>query len=173
MPARAQLGDERVREDLGPAAHERHLRRAHGDPHRALLQLGLELRDPRLEVVDQPQRGRVEGALVVGERLDVPAHQLAQHRLRGRAETAADAGAEAQRAVGRDRPEPLGLGARGAAGRPRRPRSPGAAPERRTSSLQLLEERRQIGFPLRRNPCKIAIFSGRRRASDDCTGGPG
>ena len=34
VPARAELADEIVREDLGPAALERNLRRADGDPHR-------------------------------------------------------------------------------------------------------------------------------------------
>ena len=33
VTARPQCGDEVVRHHLGPAAHERHLRRADGDPH--------------------------------------------------------------------------------------------------------------------------------------------
>src|SRR4029079_18952354 len=33
VAARAKLVDERIREDLGAAACERHLRPAHGDPH--------------------------------------------------------------------------------------------------------------------------------------------
>ena len=37
VPASAELADEVVREDLGPAALERNLRRADGDPHRPAL----------------------------------------------------------------------------------------------------------------------------------------
>ena len=46
---------------------------------------------------------------------DVYKRQLAEHSLRGRPESAANAGAQAQVPVGRHRPEPLGLGACGAA----------------------------------------------------------
>ena len=75
----------------------------------------------------------------------------------GRAETAADARAEPERTVGRDRPEPLGLGAgrmtivaasRLARGRPRAP----------DLLLQLLEEGCDVDVAVRRNPCKLAIF---------------
>ena len=78
------------------------------------LELGLETIDLLLEVVDQPERRGVERALVVGERLDVPAHELAENGLDGCPEAAADSGTEAQRAICGDRPQPLGLGARDA-----------------------------------------------------------
>ena len=90
-------------------------------------------RDARLEVVDQPQRGRVEGALVVRERLDVPAHQLAQHRLRRRrrARRGRPGGAAG---CGRPTPARAARPPRGRrCGRRAPPASPGAAPERRTS----------------------------------------
>ena len=155
--ALAQLVDELVREDLGAPANEGHLRSADRNPHRRLLQLGLELRDALLEVVDQPQRRRVEGALVVRDRLHVPPHQLAQHCLRGRAEPTANSRAEPERTVGRHRPEPLGLGTGGMAivAASRLARSSARAPD---LLLQLLEEGCDIDVAVRRNPCKLAIF---------------
>ena len=117
MPARAQLGDELVGEDLRAAPCERHLRSEHRDAHG-----GVSASPPRGEAPARPRaprraaRGRpragaalVERPLVVGERLDVPAHQLAQHRLDGRAEPPADAGPQTQGPVRRDGPQPLRL----------------------------------------------------------------
>src|SRR5688572_30188474 len=101
-----------------------------------LRQLALELRDALLQVVDQAERGGVEGPLVVGERLDVPAHHLLEDGLDGRAEPTPDAGPEAERAVGRHRPEALGLGARRAAV-VRLPGRPGVGP----GATDLLPER--------------------------------
>ncbi len=123
MAAGAQLVDERVGEDLGSPAREGHLGPADGDPHglRARLRraelrhLRLQPVDLLLQVVDEPQRGRVEGALVVGERLDVPAHHLAQHGLDRSADAAADARPQPQRPVGGDGPQALGLVPRSAA----------------------------------------------------------
>src|SRR6478736_5060741 len=77
-------------------------------------ELRLQPVDLLLQVVDEPERGGIERALVVREWLDVPPHQLAQHRFDGSAEPAAHAWAETQRAVGRDRPETLRLVTRGA-----------------------------------------------------------
>ena len=109
VPVLLQLEREPLREQLRPAALERDLRRADRNSHCAGLQLGLELRDPRVEVVDEAEDRRVEGALVVGERLDVPAHQLAEDGLDRRPGAAAHPGSKAQVAVGRDGPEPLRL----------------------------------------------------------------
>ena len=88
-----------------------------------------------LEIVDQPQRGGLERALVVGERLDVPPHQPAQYGLDRRAETTAHAGPQPQRAVGRDGPSRSASSR--AASRSPGPAAPapGSAPERRISSL--------------------------------------
>ena len=69
----AQRVDEVVGHQLRPAAHERHLRRADGDPHSARA-----LCEPLVEIVDQLQHGVVERALVGEGRLDVPAHQPPQ-----------------------------------------------------------------------------------------------
>ena len=168
VPARAQLVDERVGEDLRAAARERHLRPADGDPHRcralrarSASSCARSASTCSCEVVDQPQRDRVERALVVGDRLDVPAHQLAQHRLDGRAEPAADTGPQPQRAVGRDRPEPLGLVAeRAPVGRRRATARIGA----RAAHLlaQPLEQRGDVNGPIGladlRNPCRILGF---------------
>ena len=57
VAARAQLVDEPVGEDLGPAAGERHLGPQDGDSHGCLgakrLELGLEPVDLLLEIVDR------------------------------------------------------------------------------------------------------------------------
>jgi hypothetical protein len=71
------------------------------------------VRDPLLEVVDEPERRRIERALVIGERLDVPAHRLPEHGLGGGAEAPAEARPQSQRPVGGDGPQALGLGPRG------------------------------------------------------------
>src|SRR6185503_14321880 len=102
----------------------------------------------------------VEGALVVRERFHVPAHQLAQHSLRRGAEAAANAWAEPERAVGRYRPETLGLGTGGV------PvvAAPGLAGSRAGAPhllLQLLEKRGDVDVAVRGNPCKLALFSAR------------
>jgi hypothetical protein len=62
----------------------------------------LELVHAPLQVVDQLERGAVEDALVLRERLDVPAHQLAQRLLHERARPRPP-----QRLLRRDRPVPL------------------------------------------------------------------
>ena len=115
----AQLVDESVGEDLGPTSGERHLGPQDGDVHGSLgakrLDLGLEAIDLLLKIVDQAQRRGVEGALVVRERLHVPAHELSENSLDRSPEPAAHARSQAQRAVGGNRPEPLGLCARGTA----------------------------------------------------------
>ena len=122
------------------------------------LELGLETIDLLLEVVDQAQRRGVERALVVGERLHVPAHELAENGLDGRSEPTADSGTEPERAIGGHRPEPLGLGARDA---------PlvlvaGTCPRIGAGSAHLLakapEELLDVDRRLRGNPCRIAIF---------------
>ena len=69
--------------------------------------------DLLLEVVDQAKRCGVERALVVCERLDVPTHELPQNGLDRRADATSDTRAQAKRAIRRDRPEALRLGARG------------------------------------------------------------
>ena len=130
----------------------------------------LELAHALLEVVDQPQRGRVERALVVGDGLDVPAHQLAQHRLDGRADAAAEARAQAQRTVSGDRPEPLGLGASRVA-IVARAQAPGAAPDRRTSSFSCSRRAATSTGSLDEIPLQDRRFFRSPRASEDCTGG--
>ena len=98
-----------------------------------VLELGPQRIHLPLQVVDQAQRNRVERALVVGNRLDIPAHELAQDALDRRPEPTPDTRPQTQRAIGRDRPEPFGLVAeRPPVGRPEPP--PGSAPDRRTSS---------------------------------------
>src|SRR4029078_8583505 len=62
-------------------------------------ELRLQCSDPRLAAVDQTQRSGIEGALVVRERLDVPAHQLAQDGLDRRPEPTPEPRAQPQRAV--------------------------------------------------------------------------
>ena len=122
------------------------------------LELGLEAIDLLLEVVDQPQRSSVERPLVVGQRLDVPAHELAQHGLDGRPDASADTRAKPERAIRGDGPEALGLGARNPplvlAAAP----APGSAPERRTSSRSARKSSSTSTGELGRNPCRIAIF---------------
>ena len=159
----AQLVDEPVREDLGTATSERHLRPYDRNSHCCLcarrLELGLQAIDLVLEVVDQAKRGGVERPLVVRERLHVPAHQLAQHRLDRRPDAAANAGSEAKRSIRRDGPEPLGFrpgrapivlvaGARARVGA-------GTAYLFAQRAEELLDVDRGI---CRRNPCRIAIF---------------
>ena len=133
-----------------------------------MRQLALELRDALLEVVDQAERGGVERPLVVRERLDVPAHQLLEDRLDGRAETTPDAGPEAERTVGRHRPETLGLGASREAvvrlaGRPRvGPGTTDLLPERREQrvDVDLLGRRKPVVRRLVRHRASVAPGSG-------------
>jgi hypothetical protein len=161
VPPRSELVDEPVREDLRAAASERHLRAANRDPHcfeRVVLELGLKAIHLFLEVVDQPERSRVERALVVCERLDVPAHELAQDRLDRRPDATAHAWPEPKRAISRHRPQALGLGPSDA------PvvlaADPGARIGSRSPHLfaERPEELLDVDGALRRNPCRIAIF---------------
>ena len=113
-------------------------RDAHGAPYR--FSAGAEKRETASrpatrcsKIVHEAERSSVEGALVVGERLDVPAHQLAEHRFDGCAESPAETRAQPERAVGGDGPETLGLGARGVA-IVRPSACAGIGPQRRISS---------------------------------------
>ena len=129
-------------------------------------QLGLELAQAAPPVVDQPQRGRVERALVVGERLDVPAHQLPQHRLDRRADAAAEARAQAERRSA-ETGQSRSASARAASGRRRParrdPRRSGAPPR---SAARTARRRR----PARSTKSLQArCFFRRPRASEYCT----
>ncbi len=99
VSAVAQLAHERLRQDLRAAPLERNLRRADCDPHPVRVGAVLRARpllerlDARGELVDQVQHVQVEGALLCCERLDVPAHQLAQRALQRREDERLDTAA--------------------------------------------------------------------------------
>ena len=122
VPPRAQLLDQRVGEDLGAAVGEGHLRPAHGNAHRGYP---FSLRNAASSACNLStcswRSSTSRSAAALNERWSYASgstyHRisLAQHRLDGSADAAANAGPEAQRAVCRDGPEPLGLVTRGAA----------------------------------------------------------
>ena len=161
MPSTPELVDEPVREDLGAAVRERHLRAADGDSHcvlRVASSSAWRRSTCSCRSSIRPERSGVERPLVVGERFDVPAHELAKNGLDGCPQAAADSGTKAQRAICGDRPQPLGL----------RPCDAplllvaATRPRIGAGSADLLAERPEefldVDGSARGNPCRIAIF---------------
>src|SRR5262245_35940129 len=122
------------------------------------LELGLQPVDLLLEVVDEPKRRRVERPLVVRQRLDIPAHELAEDGLDRRADAAADARPEPQRAVRRDGPQTLRL----RTGHAALLLVAGACTRVRARAAYFFTKRAEELFDVdrcsRRNPCRIAVF---------------
>jgi len=131
-------------------------------------ELGLEAVDLLLEIVDEAEGGGVEGALVVRERLDVPAHQLSQDGLDRTPESPSHAGSKSQGAVGRDRPEALRL----------RPSGPAVALVSGRSSRvgaaapDLLLELPEEFLDIDGNRCRFAILGVVERHRGILAGGP-
>ena len=116
----AQLVDELVGEDLGAAARERHLGAQDRDAHARLALLrGAEKRELGLSAATRASRSSIRRrAAALNDRWSYASGSTYQRisflrtALTGVPIPAADAGTQAQRPVGRDGPEALGLRAR-------------------------------------------------------------
>ena len=121
--------------------------------------LGFEAVDLLLEIVDEAESRCVERPLVVGEGLDVPAHELPQNRLDRRPETAPRPWSQPERAVRGDRPETLHL----RPGRPAFVLASRGGPRVRPGAANLLLQPPEELLDIDGNPCRFAIFAVVRR----------
>ncbi len=130
-----------------------------------------EIREPRLQLVDEPQHGVVEVPLVGGERADVPTHELAEDALDGDDRAAAKPPPALDRNVDRHRREPVGVRARGeCAGGVRHPVA-GCARRPAHLLLEALKQRCNV-HTLGRNACRYPVFGvpgGHRRIVTGCS----
>src|SRR5438093_3314360 len=136
-----------------------------------LAEAAFELLDLALLLVEHAQNRGVERPLVVCERLDVPPHELAKHRLHRGADAAAHTRPQPQGTIRGDRPEALGLRARCESIRRPSARIGSGAPH---LLAQPLDERRHVDLLRVGNGCVDAVFGRLRHVAMvlGCPAGP-